>query len=123
MRILISVAAAATVRAQPRITVELAQPRIYEGESVLYLVTIENTHNRGAGRIQPYEAVVEICGWAREHGLRIHLDAVGRVTCVEVAESTTRCRNLETACLEQAHRRLKKRLQICSSTGRGAREP
>ncbi len=38
------------------------------------LVCLENTHNRGAGRIQPYEHVVEICAWAREHGLRTHLD-------------------------------------------------
>ncbi len=38
------------------------------------LVCLENTHNRGAGRIQPYEYVVEICRWAHEHGLRTHLD-------------------------------------------------
>lgn len=38
------------------------------------LVTLENTHNRGAGRIQPYEHVAEICSWAHEHGLRTHLD-------------------------------------------------
>ncbi len=38
------------------------------------LVCLENTHNRGAGRIQPYESVAEICSWAHEHGLRTHLD-------------------------------------------------
>jgi threonine aldolase len=38
------------------------------------LVCIENTHNRGAGRIQPYDEVVRICRWAHEHGLRTHLD-------------------------------------------------
>jgi len=38
------------------------------------LVCIENTHNRGGGRIQPYEVVVEICAWARAHGLATHLD-------------------------------------------------
>jgi threonine aldolase len=38
------------------------------------LVTLENTHNRGAGRIQPYDTVVEICRWAHENGLRTHLD-------------------------------------------------
>ncbi len=38
------------------------------------LVTLENTHNSGAGRVQPYRIVVEICRWAREHGLRTHLD-------------------------------------------------
>jgi threonine aldolase len=38
------------------------------------LVTIENTHNRGAGRIQPYPNVTAICDWAESHGLRRHLD-------------------------------------------------
>ena len=38
------------------------------------LVCLENTHNRGAGRIQPYDVVVEICRWAHAHGLRTHLD-------------------------------------------------
>src|SRR6185295_7189124 len=28
------------------------------------LVCLENTHNRGAGRIQPYDGVKEICDWA-----------------------------------------------------------
>jgi threonine aldolase len=38
------------------------------------LVCLENTHNRGAGKIQPYENVTAICDWAREAGLRLHLD-------------------------------------------------
>jgi len=38
------------------------------------LVCIENTHNRGGGRIQPYQLVEAICDWARGHGLRTHLD-------------------------------------------------
>ena len=38
------------------------------------LVCLENTHNRGAGRIQPYDTMVEICGWAAENGLALHLD-------------------------------------------------
>lgn len=38
------------------------------------LVCLENTHNRGAGRIQPYDSVAEICGWAAENGLARHLD-------------------------------------------------
>ena len=28
------------------------------------LVCLENTHNRGAGRIQPYDVVESICDWA-----------------------------------------------------------
>jgi threonine aldolase len=38
------------------------------------LVCLENTHNRGAGRVQPYETVAEICQWAHGEGLRTHLD-------------------------------------------------
>lgn len=38
------------------------------------LVTIENTHNRGGGTIQPYETVEAICAWAAARGLRRHLD-------------------------------------------------
>lgn len=38
------------------------------------LVTLENTHNRGAGRVQPYENVAAICEWAHSNGLRTHLD-------------------------------------------------
>jgi threonine aldolase len=38
------------------------------------LVCLENTHNSGAGRIQPFDTVREICNWAAENGLGRHLD-------------------------------------------------
>jgi len=38
------------------------------------LVCLENTHNRGAGRVQPIDHVRKICEWARSAGLRTHLD-------------------------------------------------
>ena len=38
------------------------------------LVTLENTHNRGGGHIQPYENVEAICSWAHENGLITHMD-------------------------------------------------
>lgn len=38
------------------------------------LVTLENTHNRGAGRVQPLESVAAICDWAHRSGLKTHLD-------------------------------------------------
>lgn len=38
------------------------------------LVALENTHNRGGGKILPYPGVEAICRWARERGLRTHLD-------------------------------------------------
>ena len=38
------------------------------------LVCLENTHNRGAGRIQPLDHVREICRWSHDNGLITHLD-------------------------------------------------
>jgi threonine aldolase len=38
------------------------------------LLCLENTHNRGGGRIQPYDLLASLCGWARRRGLRTHLD-------------------------------------------------
>jgi threonine aldolase len=38
------------------------------------MVALENTHNRGGGRIQPYATVEAICRWAHRHGLTAHLD-------------------------------------------------
>jgi len=38
------------------------------------LVCLENTHNRGGGKIQPFENVTAICDWAHGAGLRTHQD-------------------------------------------------
>jgi threonine aldolase len=38
------------------------------------MICLENTHNRGAGRVLPYDAVADICRWAHDQGLRTHLD-------------------------------------------------
>ncbi len=38
------------------------------------LVCLENTHNRGAGRVLPYEGMVAVCEWAASEGLARHLD-------------------------------------------------
>lgn len=38
------------------------------------LVCLENTHNRGGGRIFPLPKIQAISTWAREHGLLMHLD-------------------------------------------------
>jgi threonine aldolase len=38
------------------------------------LVCLENTHNRGGGRVYPLEKIQAISGWARDHGLAMHLD-------------------------------------------------
>jgi threonine aldolase len=46
------------------------------------LVTLENTHNRGAGRIQPYETVRAISRWARDNSLATHLDGARLMNAV-----------------------------------------
>ncbi len=38
------------------------------------LVALENTHNRGGGRVYPLDKIVAICEWARANGLQRHLD-------------------------------------------------
>lgn len=38
------------------------------------LVCLENTHNRGGGRIYPLEKIEAISRWAHAHGLLMHLD-------------------------------------------------
>ena len=38
------------------------------------LVCLENTHNRGSGKIQPFDTVKAITNWAQENGLATHLD-------------------------------------------------
>jgi threonine aldolase len=38
------------------------------------LVCLENTHNRGGGRVFPLEKIQAISAWARQNGLAIHLD-------------------------------------------------
>jgi threonine aldolase len=38
------------------------------------LICLENTHNRGGGKVYPLEKVQAISAWARANGLRLHLD-------------------------------------------------
>jgi threonine aldolase len=38
------------------------------------VVALENTHNRGGGRVYPIERIRSISDWARKHHLMIHLD-------------------------------------------------
>jgi threonine aldolase len=38
------------------------------------LVCLENTHNRGGGRVYPLEKIQAIRDWTRQHGLMLHLD-------------------------------------------------
>jgi threonine aldolase len=59
---------------------------IRPGDDVHYtrsrLICLENTHNRGGGRIQPITSIVEIARWAREHNLAMHLDGARLMNAV-----------------------------------------
>ena len=46
------------------------------------LVCLENTHNRGGGRVYPLENVRRITDWARSHGLATHLDGARLMNAV-----------------------------------------
>jgi threonine aldolase len=49
------------------------------------LVCLENTHNRGAGRVLPYEGVKAISAWAASEGLARHLDGARLFNAVVAA--------------------------------------
>ncbi len=46
------------------------------------LVCLENTHNRGGGRVHPIASIAEIARWAREHELAMHLDGARLLNAV-----------------------------------------
>lgn len=46
------------------------------------LVALENTHNRGGGRVHPIADVAEIASWARTHRLGLHLDGARLMNAV-----------------------------------------
>lgn len=73
------------------------------------LVSLENTHNRGGGRVHPLASVAEIASWARGHGLAMHLDGA-RIMNAVVASGVPAvewARHFDT-------------LSICFSKGLGA---
>lgn len=50
------------------------------------LLALENTHNKGGGVVLPYDGVEEICSWAKENGLRRHLDGARLFNAVVASE-------------------------------------
>jgi threonine aldolase len=46
------------------------------------LVCLENTRNRRGGKVHPITAIAEISGWARAHGLGMHLDGARLMNAV-----------------------------------------
>ena len=74
------------------------------------LVWMENTHNLGGGRIQPYDVVAAICRWAAAEGLRTHLDGARLFNAVVATgiEAARWTQHFDT-------------VSICFSKGLGAR--
>lgn len=73
------------------------------------LVCLENTHNRGGGRVMPLETIDEITRWAHAQGLRTHLDGArlfNAVVATGVAADHW-CKNFDT-------------VSVCFSKGLGA---
>ncbi len=54
------------------------------------LVWLENTHNRGGGRIHPIEQIAAIRHWAREHRLAMHLDGARLMNAVVATKRPAR---------------------------------
>jgi threonine aldolase len=73
------------------------------------LVCIENTHNRGAGRITPIEVIEEISQWAAENALRTHLDGARLFNAV-----------VATGILAKRWASLFDTVNVCFSKGLGA---
>lgn len=73
------------------------------------LICLENTHNRGGGRIHPIAEVAQIAGWAREHHLAMHLDGARLMNAVVASGRAARewCQYFDT-------------VSICFSKGLGA---
>ena len=46
------------------------------------LLCLENTHNRGGGRVHPLRQVTELSAWARSNGLAVHLDGARLMNAV-----------------------------------------
>ena len=73
------------------------------------LLCLENTHNRGGGRILPYDGVAEMCKWAHDNGLKTHLDGARLFNAVVASgiSAAQWCQHFDT-------------VSICFSKGLGA---
>ncbi len=73
------------------------------------LVCLENTHNRGGGRILPLANIAEIAAWARERNVAMHLDGARLMNAVVATgvAATEWARHFDT-------------VSICFSKGLGA---
>ncbi|WP_422925216.1 low-specificity L-threonine aldolase [Singulisphaera sp. PoT] len=72
-------------------------------------VSLENTHNRGGGKVHPIESIAAISSWARSNGLAMHLDGARLMNAVVASGISARewCSHFDT-------------ISICFSKGLGA---
>ncbi len=71
------------------------------------LVCLENTHNRGGGRVHPLAEVAAISAWARSQGLAMHLDGARLMNAVVATGVDEWGRHFDT-------------VSVCFSKGLGA---
>lgn len=73
------------------------------------LVCVENTHNRGGGKVWPLDRLAEVAATARKHGLKLHLDGA-RLWNASVASGVP----------ERDYAALFDTVSVCFSKGLGA---
>jgi threonine aldolase len=73
------------------------------------LVSVENTHNRGGGRIYPIERLEAVSGFVAERGLRLHMDGARLANAV-----------IATGISFERYGALADSINICFSKGLGA---
>jgi threonine aldolase len=68
------------------LSIDHLRSAIRPGDDVHYvrtgLICLENTHNRGGGRIHAIAGIAEIARWARDHNLSMHLDGARLMNAV-----------------------------------------
>jgi threonine aldolase len=82
------------------------------------LVWVENTSNFGGGRVWPREQLAEVCGWARAHGLALHLDGARLWNVAVVRAHAGESSSIEAALREEAQ--AFDSVSVCLSKGLGA---
>ncbi|MBN1162953.1 MAG: low-specificity L-threonine aldolase [Candidatus Krumholzibacteriota bacterium] len=90
-----------------RLSAALRPDNIHHPDSAL--ITAENTHNRGAGRIYPFDQLQQVSSFARENGLRFHIDGARLANAV-----------VATGISWGAYGALADSFNICFSKGLGA---
>ena len=73
------------------------------------LLCLENTHNKGGGRVLPLDEVQRLCDWAHERGLQTHLDGARLFNAVVASGVSAKqwCEKFDT-------------VSVCFSKGLGA---